>query len=355
MTQENYAMRKPFFPINFIILTVSAIAFTACSKPDSPDISSNLPESVYEQTPLPASTPTPTPAPSAEPATEEELRAAIAELGTSAASASQRREYYERLYAMDLFGENDYLALAQIYAEEGDWRLQRMMLYKVLRLYPSREYAQMLSDILIRGDNSDPELSALAGQLIPALEQQDAPTLLGLFQASQWRQVFPEALDGIGTRVQYTDNGNVLQISTDGLSAELTWHTSSGGFFLCRNDSAGTLLLSASLENNAYTGPFSASCLDPSGAEVKFVQGTLSGGVCIDRLIIRYRGTEYQGSFDSAGRTQEEQLKEVLQKGNVIYAYDLKKKTYLYQKDATPEEFRIDTAFLGLPEYMEWQ
>ena len=346
-------MRKPFFIFPLMILTVSAVAFTACGEPDTSQNSSTVPESVYEQPSTP--TPTPTPAPSTGPSTEEELRDAIAKLGAAEDTTPQRQDYYEKLYAMDLFGEEDYLALAQIYANQGNWEQQRSMLSKVLRLYPSREYAQMLSDIVIRGDSSDQTLAALAGQIIPALEQQDAQALLGLIQNTQWRQVFPETLDGIETKVHYTDNGGVLQIFTDGLTAELTWHTASGGFFLCRNDSAGTLLLSAFLENNAYNGPFSASCLDPSGAELKFVQGTLSGGVCIDRLTIRYQGTEYQGTFDNAGKTEEEQLKEVLQKGGVLYAYDTKQKTYLYQQDTTVEEFRIDTAFLGLPEYTEWQ
>lgn len=344
-------MRKHLLPFSFLIITISACAFTACGGPDPTPNPSSVPEPVYEQTPSPA----PTPTPSAEPATEEELRLAIAGLDASADTLSQRREYYERLYAMDLFEEEDYLALAQVYAQEGDWEQQRLMLFKLLRLYPCREYAQMLGDVIIRGDASDPELAALAGPVIAALEQQDAPALAALLGDSQWLQVFPESLSGIETKVQYRDNGSVLQISTDGLTAEISWHTAVGGFFLYRKDSSGILLISASLEGNTYNGPFSATCLDLSGSETRFAQGTLSNGVCIDRLTLHYKGTKYHGTFDDAGKTQEVQLKEVTQKGGVLYAYDAKEKTYLYQKDTTLEEFRIDTAFLGLPEYTEWQ
>ena len=29
--------------------------------------------------------------------------------------------------------------------------------------------------------------------------------------------------------------------------------------------------------------------------------------------------------------------------------------TYLYQQNVTAEDFRIDAAYLGLPEYAEWR
>ncbi|MCM1024980.1 MAG: hypothetical protein NC432_00970 [Roseburia sp.] len=338
-------MRRHFF---HFLLVISAVALTACGGQNSDPIPPSDPEPEILQTPAP------TPAPPAEPVTEEELRSAIAELGGTEDAAAQKQEYYERLYAMDLFGEEDYLALAEIYGGEGDWESQRLMLYKVLRLYPSREYAQMLSDIVIRSDNSDEELASLVSQITVALEQQELPALTALFHDPQWLRLFPAELTGIESKLQYTDNGGVLQITTDNLTTEMTWRTASDSLFLYRNDSSGTLLLSASLESGVYSGTFSIAYFDPSGAEVRFAQGTLSGGVCVDQLTIRYQGTEYQGTFSSAGATQEEQLKEVSQKGNVIYAYDSKKKTYLYQKGTTVSEFRIDAAFLGLPEYTEW-
>lgn len=341
--------RHSFFPL--FILTIYAFTFTACSSRDN----NPNPPSFSEQESLPAPAPSPSAAEPAKPVTEEALRGAIADLGTAEDTILQRQDCYERLYAMDLFKEEDYLALAQIYGDQGNWEQQRSMLSKVLRLYPSREYAQMLSDIVIRLNGSDGEAAGLAGQITAALEQQDVLALSGLPQDTQWATFFEENLKGIETRVQYTDEDGVLQITTDSLATDITWHRASGELYIYRNDSDGSLLISAVWKDGAYDGPFSTTYFDPSGAELKSAQGILSDGVCVGLLTIRCQGNEYQGTFDDKGTTLEEQLKEVSQRGDVVYAYDSKKKTYLYQQATTVPEFRIDVVFLGLPEYTEWQ
>ena len=57
-----------------------------------------------------------------------------------------------------MFAEEDYLALAQVYAEEGNWKEQRRMLSRALRLYPCAEFMtesgapQAVRDNAIRGN-----------------------------------------------------------------------------------------------------------------------------------------------------------------------------------------------------------
>ncbi len=160
--------KSPFSSV--LLFPLIALSLTACGTPDSVmNSAEQTEESGFQE-----------PAEAPEPVTEEELRQAIAGLGSDAEATSRKREYYEKLYAMDLFAEEDYLALAQVYAEGGNWKEQRRMLSRALRLYPCAEYAEMLSAIVVRGDETETELASLAGQIISALEQQDAAALQGL-------------------------------------------------------------------------------------------------------------------------------------------------------------------------------
>ena len=46
---------------------------------------------------------------------------------------------------------------------------------------------------------------------------------------------------------------------------------------------------------------------------------------------------------------------EAADQGGVIYAYGQGGRTYLYQENADPADFRLGPAFFGLPEYAEWR
>lgn len=94
---------------------------------------------------------------------------------------------------------------------------------------------------------------------------------------------------------------------------------------------------------------------DTEGNVTRSVQGTLENGVCVGQLTIVYQGVEYVGTFAEDGTTTEEQLKEVTDQGGVLYAYGPGGRTYLYQENVKPADFRIGPAFFGLPEYKEWR
>ncbi len=340
-----YFMKKksPFSSV--LLFPLIALSLTACGAPDSVMNSvEQTEESGFQE-----------PAEAPEPVTEEELRQAIAGLGSDAEATSRKREYYEKLYAMDLFAEEDYLALAQVYAEEGNWKEQRRMLSRALRLYPCAEYAELLSAIVVRGDETETELASLAGQIISALEQQDAAALQGLTGSPQWQDILLEGMSGIEVRTQYREGENLLQITADGLASEITWCGGDGRFFCFSSDGEGAMLGTAALEEGSYSGPVSVARYDGEGNAVSTVQSTLSGGVCIDRILVSHQGTEYEGKLSDTGAVQEEQLKEISEKGGVIYAYDANDRSYLYKENTTVDDFRIDAAYLGLPEYTEWR
>lgn len=330
-------------PICYIFLLLAGL--TACGQSPA-DIEEVLPV----QTKEPAATAEP-----AEPFTEEELRQAISELKEDEASLAQKQEYYERLLAMDVFGENDYVELARIYGSRGNWEEQRRMLSKVLRLYPSVEYAQQLSAVTVYRDDTEEELAALALRIVEALEQQDVPALRALELSEEWHRLLQEGMDAIETRTHYRAGENILQIAAGGPDVEITWHGGQGDFLFYRADAAGAVLGTASLADGGYEGEVKTVYYDGEGNVTKSVQGTLSGGVCVGQLTVVYQGVEYVGTFQEDGSTAEEQLKEITDQGGVIYAYGPGGRTYLYQANAEPADFRIGPAFFGLPDYVEWR
>ena len=176
------------FPICFTFLLLAGL--TACGQ---------TPAETEQILPMQTEAPSATAEP-AEPFTEEQLRQAISELKEDEASLARKQEYYERLLAMDVFGEGDYVELARIYGSRGNWEEQRRMLSKVLRLYPSVEYAEQLSAVTVYRDDTEEEMAALADRIREALEQQDVPALRALALSEEWHRLLQEGMEAIETR-----------------------------------------------------------------------------------------------------------------------------------------------------------
>lgn len=291
----------------------------------------------------------------AEPETEEELRHAIGQAGDDKEGLDLKRKYYELLLAMDVFTEADYTALAQVYAGQGEWALQREMLSKVLRLYPSREYAEQLGAIVIQADNTDEKISALAGRIREAFELHSGGAMRELTALEEWRSVLLGEMPGIGSRIRYCEGEDVLQIAADGAYTEITWKSGDGRFYFYRGDETGTVLGEAYLTDGAYQGEASVIYSDPEGNAVRTYNTVLDNNICTERIVISHDGKEYTGKLNSDGTTAEEQYKKVEEAGGVVYAYSGDGKSYLYQENATLETFRMDAAYLGFPEYAEWR
>ena len=164
-----------------------------------------------------------------------------------------------------------------------------------------------------------------------------------------------DGMDFIETRTCYQEGEDILQVAAGGQAAEITWRDGQGRFLFYRGDETGAVLGAASLADGIYTGEVNVIYCDGEGNVTRTVRGTLSDGICVGQLTVLYQGVEYVGTFQEDGTTAEEQLKEVTDQGGVIYAYGPGGKTYLYQENEEVADFRIDSAFFGLPEYAEWR
>ena len=116
-------MKKTIPYLTALCLILTVFAFVSCGEGEPSGAA--LPSGVAEPSGADA---LPEPTATAEPATEEELRGAIGTLGDQGEDLILKGKYYERLYSMDLFAEEDYIALAQVYGNQGDWERQRLML-----------------------------------------------------------------------------------------------------------------------------------------------------------------------------------------------------------------------------------
>lgn len=336
-------MKKPHV-IKYLCLSMVTVAlFTACGKSAGVSTSAGPAEETAADATLSA------------PQSEEELRETIAGLGGSEEALTQKREYYERLLSMDMFTEADYVELAQIYGNQGDWEEQRRMLYRVLRLYPSKEYADQLSAIVLKRDGTDEEASGIADSIKEALEQQDVMGLRALTESEEWILVMQGNIQGIETRTQYKADGNVIQVRSDYPDAEITWQQASGSFFYYKEQESGCILAVTSYTDGAYNGSVSVKYFDSDGNIARSYDGTFSENVCVDQIMVTADGTEYSGKLNSDGTTAEEQYKSVTEQGGVIYAYSSGGNTYLYQENTEIENFKIDCSYLGLPVYEAWE
>lgn len=226
-------------------------------------------------------------------------------------------------------------------------RGQRRMLFKLLRLYPSVEHAQLLSAVTIYRDDAQEDMASLAGQIRELLERQDAVALKDLTETEEWHRLLQENLEMIDTRTCYQAGEEIMQIITGGSATEIAWRDGQGHFLFYQEGKSQVVLGSATLQDGVYEGDVKAVFCDAEGNVNRTVWGTLHNGVCVGQMTVIYQDMEYTGVFKEDGSTGEEQLKEVTEQGGVVYAYGPGKRDYLYQESVTLEDFRIDAAFLA--------
>ncbi len=333
-------MKKIFVMLLMVGLTC---VFTACGQ-------ENTEESVLSTaTPVPTATTTPTP-----PRTEEEYRQEIAKLEKDTTAIGTVREYYEQLLAMDVLTEEDYRKLAEIYAAEGNQQGQADLLTKVHRLYPSVEYVEALSALIWDKDSSDSDMAEFKGQIIDLLSNENAEEMYHLINSDKWMNTLQSQLAGVITRTRYVDGEQTIQISSDPYVTEIVSMLDKKEMLYYKWDGKGTTIVKAELADGHYQGAFTMALFEEEHSLKCRYSGTMQGNVCIDELQITYEGKEYMGHFDEKGVTLEEQIASVTKNGDVIYAYTENERNYLYEKENTVADFRIDSVLLNLPTYEAW-
>ena len=276
------------------------------------------------------------------------LRAGLA---GGALSAAERQQYYEELLARDLFTEQDYLDLAQLYADAGDTAAQRRMLWQALHLYPSDAYAERLERLIVERDASSAEAAALIASLKQALEERSASALRMLVASGDWRSVMQEAPEMFTTRTRYRDTALTAQIVSDDFETTVCLLDGGGGYLYGRVNEAGALIASAQYTGGAYEGAAAVRWFDAQDELYKDYAVTLQGNVCVGELTVTYDGVTYTGTLDENGKSTEKQQTNA---NGVVYAYQNGGNKYLYLEGVTEEDFRLDCTAIGLPAAEIW-
>lgn len=276
------------------------------------------------------------------------LRAGLSE---GALSDAERQEYYEELLARDLFTEQDYLDLAQLYADRGDAAAQRRMLWQVLHLYPSDAYAERLERLIVERDASSEANAALIANLRQALEERSASALRMLIASGDWRSIMQEAPEMYATRTRYRDGTLTVQIVSDDFETTVCVLDGGGSYLYGRVNAAGALIAAAQYTGGAYEGEAAVCWFDAENELYKDYAVTLQGNVCVGELKVVYDGITYTGTLDESGKSQEQQQSNA---NGVVYAYQEGGNKYLYLEDVTADDFLLDCTAIGLPAAEIW-
>jgi len=286
------------------------------------------------------------------PVTVEDYRNAIAALGNDVESLRLAQEYYEELLARDAFQENDFLALAEVYALLGDAEEQRDTLWRLYRLYPTEANADILSSLVVEVDDTDAAVVELINRWKTEMEGGNAAELRNLIASEEWKNALWLDTGALIQKTRYVSAGENVQITSDTCEAEIACLGQDGEFLYYRCNELGTIMADATLRDGIYSGPATISYFDAEGALYKRISCSLQNNICVDKIDISYDGNTYGGKLNEDGTTMEEQISKV--KGT-IYAYTGNGRSYLYQPDTAAEDFVIDSKFVGLPEFELWK
>lgn len=341
-------MKKVYTAVFALVLTVSL--FTACAgRGDGDDLSLGETE---------ASSDSGQPGAAADPLkmeTEEQLREGLAALKDTPDTQAARIAFYEELLARDLCQEEDYLELAQLYADTGDTAAQRRMLWWAFRLYPGEEYVQRLQELVVQRTAGEEPAAALIASLRQALSEKDPGALRTVTEGEDWRETFQEAPEIYATRTRYTAEDLTAQIVSDACETEVFLFAAEGACLYGRINEEGCLIGSAVYAEGAYHGDAEVCWFDAEGAMYKKYQAVLRDNICVDSISVEYEGVLYKGSLGEDGSTKEQQQEKVTQAGGVVYAYQEGGSRYLYQEGASKETFRMDCSAIGLPPADIWE
>lgn len=283
---------------------------------------------------------------------ETQLRNGLAATGNA---PEEKLAFYEELLARDLCNEEDYLEMAQLYADSGDAVAQRRMLWWAFRLYPDEKYVHLLQDLAVRYTGEEDAAAALVTALQQALTQKDGGALRSVTEGEDWREAFQEAPELFATRTCYESENLKAQIESDGYETEVYLLAADGTCLYGRINDAGSLIASAVFSEGAYNGDAEVCWYDGEGTLYKRYQAVLDKDICVNSLSVEYEGVTYAGTLGEDGSIMEEQQEKVTQAGGVVYAYEVGGRRYLYQEGASRDTFRMDCETLGLPRLEIWE
>lgn len=290
-----------------------------------------------------------------EPRTEQEYREAIASLGEEESDLQLSLEYYDKLWLLDAFTEEDFTAVCNIYAALGDAENLRNTLIRKHTYYPSEANLKEITNVIVYKDATDTAVQTIMDNLLIALQEETTDNTKLLIGSEEWKAEMQDDLIGVSRKTLYTGSGYRAQITSDTYETDIYIIKDDMSVIYYKNNSAGEIIGNVMLEKDAYNGDYIIGYYNTDGEFIKECKGTFQNGVTVGEFTIEYDGRIYTGEFDENGKTTVEQKDKITDDGGVIYAYNKSAYKYLYAENAAVDNFIIDYSYLGMPAYEEWQ
>lgn len=283
---------------------------------------------------------------------------------------SENKDNTAELTLSDAETEQEYLAVAKQCEENGDTKGQYEALEMMVRLYPTVENAALLDEVIVRYDVSEGkedgtdevslnEIEGNLAQIKISLEAGDMDAVAELIVTDSWQKNFLPVIQGIHKKTLFAGDEYQMQITASSSGTQIWCLNSDNTIYLFEKEGTKTIYMQTVYGDASYNGEMTVhfqNAETENNAETNTViTGTFTNAVCTGELIFDYNGTVYTGTFDEQGKTTETQDSTVSQNGGVVYAYDENEKTFLYVPEQDADTFVIDSEFLGVPVFTNWE
>lgn len=287
--------------------------------------------------------------------TEEDYRAALEQLGTEEADLQLRLEYYDKLWLLDAFTEEDFVALSKVYEAMGDAENLRNTLIRKHTYYPAETNLEEISRVIVYRDAADEEVKTLVDSLLQTMEEGNLENIKVLITSEEWKAELQDDLVGVRRKTLYTGSGYTAQIVSDVYETEVYILKEDTTLLYYKLNSAGEIVAETFWTDASYNGEYTIGYYTAEDELIKECNGTFDEGISVGDFAIKYDGKTYTGEFDENGKTTVEQKDKITDDGGVIYAYNKSVYKYLYEEDTTQDKFVIDYEYLGWPMYVAWE
>lgn len=298
---------------------------------------------------------------------------------------------YEQKYHTGTFVPEDYLALADLYAQTSQVKKQRDLLEQSYRLNDDADSFAALQEIVVNIKEEDSSLQEELNRLqqnlaLPEYRSEAAGMLISNDFHTLMMPTLKEGRRNYYLTDQEQHTSLYLEIGYQGSTPYANvWYTNADNQVIAMMQTPETIhLLETGLADGAYQGDFSSWLCISAAGDTYFEQGTFENGIIAGDYTAQVRyGSEpvdlfslfagredlelvtYSGNFDSNGITTLEQpadsKMQVAHNGNaenttVIYAYHESMEKFLFIADsAEAEELVFDYQLLGLTGYPDYQ
>lgn len=238
----------------------------------------------------------------------------------------------ELRYSKGEFTAEDYLALGQLYQEQGMVRKQRDLLEQSYRLLGDTQAFEQLQTISVNLAEETPAIQEEASLMLQNLQLEEyLDESINLVSSDEWLDtMMPKLYEGKRSYFMQQDGETVLTVEAgydqSGAPDTSIWHHGAEQVTVLQRTGKTVQFLRTAMTDGVYQGAFEAWICDGGSGDIYHEQGTFTNGMLTgDFTVSVHKGTEgsdlfslwsnrtgmeytvYNGNFNEQGMTTLEQ------------------------------------------------